>query len=318
MSAVAWGSYELLMQIDMDFGGVPAIRRFDPVSGAYLGAFGAGYLRDPSQMIYRNGELYVLDSVGPLVAQGRIHRFNPSTGAILGTIALPSGWGKAGGNSGFSILANGNFLVSDGVTGSASFLNEYTPTGAYLANRFWGGATGAAYFGMAYSEAYRRIYAVNAGTNSIDVFDYNSSGAFNTPVQSFLVAGGPIQMNIFGGYVYYTAQSTYDYVHRFPILGNGNLGTVETLDPSIATYLRTRGAGVGHSPYAYTMQQNGTTSKWSFQRFNHVTKDPLGTFGEGIVLNPRGNPEIIAAPEPATLVALGAGMLALRRRRKSV
>ncbi len=312
-SVAAHGSYELLMQIDNS--GVPAVRRIDPYTGASFGSFGGGYLRRPQSLAYRNGVVYVLDTVGNGVGQGRIQRYNPSTGELLGVIPLPGTWGKVNDGSTLDIDSAGNFFVSDAGAsgGNISYVNQYTPNGGYLAGRFWSTSGSNAFdTGIALNEAKSRLYVANDASGSIDVYNTTAS---SEAIQSVVTPGKALWMTSNNGFLYYTTNTATGVAHRISInASTGALGTITdfNLAPGM---INSRGFGIGHTPVMYTSQFDGT--KWSISRFNSETLDFMGSVAAGVNANPWGNIVVITAPEPSTMVVLGLSTLVLWRRKRS-
>ncbi|MCE9558780.1 MAG: PEP-CTERM sorting domain-containing protein [Armatimonadetes bacterium] len=308
LAGTTHASFEMLMQIDTMSGGLNAsvIKRFDPVTGVYLGAFGLGYLTNPQCLQYKNGILYVLDTVNTTaLGGGRIHKFNPNTGEILGTIVLPPSWGKVNFGSQFSMDASGNFYVADGQA-TNSYVNKYSPTGGYISNGFWPSLGSSQLYGSSFNDAANRLYVGNIATSTIEVYNPTSQAA---AIQSLAAPNGPLFMTQANGYLYYIPNFAGS-VYRSAIAADGSLGVAT----AFAGYTGSHGVGFGHSPYGYASTFNGTN--WSINRFNGITMDPLGTFGTGLLQNPWSNPVVVVAPEPGSLVALGiAGMLLLRRRK---
>jgi|GEM_PF-1352170 len=309
LAGQAFGSFELLMQIDRDVSGAPAIRRFDPVSGAYLGAFGQGYLANPTAMVFRNGVLHVLDNRGTGAGAGRVLRFNPYTGEPLSMVALSTTWGKVGIASGLDLTPNGNYLVSDSqVSGNSTYVNEYLADGSYLFGRVWASSAGGITRGIALNSASNKIYSARGAF--VDVFD--STTGSTSAVQSIAAPGAALFVSIIGNYLYYSADALTEQVYRALIKSDGTLDAFSAIDPSPVASSNTLGVGHGHSPFAYATQRN-FAGTWSFSRFNSVTGDSLGSFGSGVMISPWGNIEVIAAPEPGTMLALGAGLAVLLR-----
>ncbi|MBL8040147.1 MAG: hypothetical protein JNM04_02245 [Chthonomonas sp.] len=86
-AAVSRASYELVMVGDNDSGGMASsvIHRYDAVSGAYLGYFGANY--DPID------DMSVAPSLGRVftMGNGRLHEYDYSTGIEHRTVQVPFG-----------------------------------------------------------------------------------------------------------------------------------------------------------------------------------------------------------------------------------
>ncbi|HTQ10642.1 MAG TPA: hypothetical protein VMI31_11260, partial [Fimbriimonadaceae bacterium] len=186
------------------------IERYDPYTGAYLGAFGAGYVTDPFGVTVIGADAYVTDSftVGT-TPYSRIDKFNFSTGAYDGTIfssspdfltgvttygsyLLASDFGSGGLNGGIytynSSGAQTNFYgmpqnsepLSIATDASHVYVSSYQGLYSYNLNSS-GVPTGLVFnasassilFGVLYDGAKNSVYA--SGYSTIN--EYNTSGS---------------------------------------------------------------------------------------------------------------------------------------------
>src|SRR5579862_1551093 len=105
------------------------IERYDPYSGAYLGAFGAGYIHAGQGISVIGQDVYVTDLYQPAAYYSRIEKFNFSTGAYDGTVF------NGGPNRLVSVSSyGGNLIAADYGTGAAGSGEVWTlgPTGALI------------------------------------------------------------------------------------------------------------------------------------------------------------------------------------------
>lgn len=307
----AFASFEVLMQIDRDSGENPAVRRFDPYTGAYLGSIGRGYLKDPVDIVYRNNVVHVLEKGSNGI--GRIFQFNASTGEPIANFALSNSWGKVGILSSLTLTPTGSYLVSDyTLTNNASYVNEYTSSGGYLTSRYWA-QSGSRLCGVQLNSTNGRVYAASVNDNKIVCYNYAIGNS--TAVQEVAAPGGPIFMSTIGNYLYYSANTVGDTIYRTPIGADGSLGPVVGFDPSIAVGSPIIGVAGGHTGFGYVCQYAG--SQYQYARFSTNTLDPMGTFGDGVMRTPWGRIEVIVAPEPASMIGLALGIASLTRRRKT-
>lgn len=301
-------SFELLFTIDRlpD----PVVKRFDAVSGTYLGSFGLGYLQHPAALQVRNGVLYVLDSAAENTAgAGRIHKFNPNTGEALGTVTLSSSWGYASQYSSFDMDPVGNFYVSD-YRPTSSFVNMYTPAGGYVSNFYWPRTGGTRASGVALDASKNRLYISNYTTGNISVYDSTNPG---NALQTVTYTGQGSRLSINNGILYANTFVSGTSLARWSIGSNGLLTALSDLSFPVIT--GPLGApGFGHNPYGFfnSVGTNGTT--YYITRFNTENGDYLGSFGSANLSSPTGNPVLIIAPEPSTGLAALVGLALLRRR----
>src|ERR1022692_4349145 len=120
LALAQYSSPELMLVADaggaVGSGHPSQIERYEPYTGAYLGAFGAGYLHNATGVNVIGQDAYVTDSLinANGISYSRIDKFNFSTGAYDGSIF----------NSGpFQLTSTatygGNLIVSDDGPGTA-------------------------------------------------------------------------------------------------------------------------------------------------------------------------------------------------------
>lgn len=312
-SAVAsHASFELLLQIDR----VPnayQIKRFDPMSGTYLGSFGQGWLTDPQNLVLRNGVLYVLDTMSRTASGGgRIHKFNPNTGELLGTVVLPAGWGRVANGSSFQIDSSGNFYVADAQTNAnSSFVNKYTSAGGYITTGYWPPSGNTFVTGVVVNETASRLYMSSFTNGTIEVYNTTNQTA---ALQTISAPGGALSLVRNSNYLYYTLNSGSPSIYRGLVNGDGSLGVFTGFSMSSASYQI--GIGFGHDPYGYAVGLL-SSGAYGFTRFNSASMDMMGSFGSGQLTSPWGNPVLIIAPEPSSVAGMAFGLWVLGRRRKS-
>lgn len=284
--AVCADSYELLMVADQ---GTRSVHRFDPVSGAYFGAFGAGRLTGALDVAASKSLGQALVHEG----DGRIIRFNYSTGLYLGQWQAPTDTvafvGTQSGDflavqpgrvtrynafgnvlmqfnmpagvtaRGADISANGGagVLVVGATDGTTHFFDN--GSGALLSSRFW------------FLE--RVAFSSNRGVNIWDAF-----------LESDLTIGTSI---------------TYS---------NYAIRTAVTPDINQPSW--------GHGSWTYFAgRDTNNLARGVVGIYDWDTGLIRGSFGQNVLVNPRGTATVIA-PEPASLLALGAGLALIARRRR--
>ncbi len=291
----AFGSFEVLMVSDS---GTDSIHRFDPITGSYFGSFGGGFLRDPVGVVADgSGNAYIYD------ANRRLSVWNSSTGEYITSFDLVSG--------GTSLTRNGdgtlNVALSDRVI-------RYSTTGTTLATYVRQG-TNKLYQGIQLADGlfYTSSYD-GPGQDSYEWFNY-ATGASVGRLTSWaqqrvanLSSGIYNTVNVFES----TTSLIYEK-HRVQGAGPNSFANF-----SDNTLTNPAGVAGGHGGLTYVVGQvraaptTGGIMRWD--RNSMV----LGTmFGNNIIKTPTGMASIIA-PEPASLLALGLGALAVMRRRKTV
>lgn len=316
-----YSSPELMLVADTGntlIGAPGKIDRYDPYTGAYLGSFGAGYLKNPIAVSVIGSEAYVSDD---LTVNGsnysRIFKFNFSTGAYDGMVYNGGPYQLNSINS-----YNGNLVATDrGNSNVAGYAGIWTltPTGGVLGYSLIPGPTnvvldagtvvGSNYFGAVFNSAF------NGGGIVDGNLDANGKVvSFNNTIDAteayFGIASAAVngQQFIFGAAT--PNGLTSEYIRKFDTSGNMvgsyQLSSTDHLVASLAA---------GHNGMLYGMSYDGTVTR--YDGGGSLALGPLGTFKLANTVNPYSI-AVYAAPEPVTMVGLALGTWALvsRRRRK--
>jgi hypothetical protein len=309
LSSGARASFELVMVADT---GTKSIHRFDGTTGVYLGSFGGGFLASP--------ESFVIDSVNHLAyvgdfGLGRTRVFNYNTGVLVRDIAV-------GGNGLYQtlgLMGNGNLCVGYNNGG----FGAYTPNGAYAANIQNQNVAGMSASGMG-SVAHR------------------SGRTFLSTYRSDSLAGAAIQISSGSGLnIYKSAEITTvgGWVDRAQLAMQGDRGiwmsanrtmqnfTTNAAGSTIAfgsSYALTdffnnsaNGVGFGHGDSVYVAGRNSGNTSGVIGRYLYGNSTQLSSFGSGIIQTP-GMVQVVVAPEPGSMIALGLGLAGVLGRRRAM
>jgi len=324
LSGAAFAQYtspELMLVTD--FGGttpngatVPAqIERYDPYTGDYLGAFGAGYVTDPYGIAVVGTDAYVSN---PFVYAGnyfsRIDKFNFSTGAYDGSIFSTGPYNISG-----LATYGSNLLATDYGDGSFNNGGVYTYNSSGQQTGFYGLANGTVANSIATDSSHSYI-ATGGGAG---LLSYNLDANGLTTGLHFQNGNG-IGKIYFGVASLASANTVFTCGHAT----SGSSATIidaysETTGGLIGEYSNTNderliSLAFGHNGMLYALDE--TTDQ--VQRFDATTAiayGPLGSFA----INDTADPislAVYAAPEPVSMFGLGlgiAGLLVRRRRRQS-
>ncbi len=282
-------SFELLMVLD---GTTKSVHRFDPVSGAYFGAFGAGWLNNPQCLVAdkNTNTVWVYDDGGlnPDICFG----FDYNTGArkfsfqVGGLLSAPVQMTQ---------LANGNLIFAGN-----GFMNGYTTAGILVGSGSpisgMGGVTQGA-DGQIYVQDTVNKTLARISTN-FSLLGASSATVFTNEGQAIAVAND-IYVATRGSTVFRNSTTFSGWVQI-----------------NASNFSQTRGLSRGHEDVVYisgldTAGTAGLVQAWDTRasRFGPI-------FGTSVLKNPLGS-AIVIAPEPSSMALLGLGMLLLARRRRS-
>lgn len=306
-TGIAHASYELMLAVDSTS---RVIRRYDPISGASFGSFGQGLLNIPADVVANaDGTAWVLEHVSN---RYRLKLFNYSTGTLLRTLTEPTqlSFGFATNNSQLALF-NQSFLVTEGgALGNNEVVSEFGPAGSFV--RAVGPTAPAPVIGAAVSSDGRFLY--RSSGNNIDIIGTGST----TPVLGTVTQGSSVRhlairgdelfsVNHAGELTSYTISST-------GLLALNRRVTITGFLPNTA-----HGLAIGHDRMIFVGGTDlANANNGRVVRVDARSFDVLGAFSTpGLTSGLRGM-DMVVAPEPGTLLALGVGLAALiRRRRKS-
>lgn len=284
----ATASFELLLVSDS---GSDTIRRFDPVSGASFGSFGGGFLVDPVGVAVNTalGEAVVADAGGR-----RITHWNYNTGEYLRTSVVTSGATYLNQNPDGTVnLAYADRVVRYG-WGFGSPIATYMGDPSFPVQQ-----------GMLQADGL--FYVSSRSASSVRYRWHNAtSGAFigNAGwLADRTVAFGARSFNAYtsGGFTWFEVDTH-------------NVGPASVNATPFSGYDAVAGVATGHGSAAYAAIRS-TGGTWEIRRYDTVANVVMPGFAVGQLTTPTGM-AIVVAPEPASLVALGVGALALMRRRR--
>lgn len=285
----AQASFELMLVADNGNGTFAQrkIHRFDPVSGAYLGKFG-----DFSANIIQTHLRKDTNQIYVTTTDGAFAVYNYNTGLRMSSASYsnPNLRFTIRPDFAYSALFDGfgDFLVSPSVPHTGGFAAGFL-VGATYQTGLWYTNSNL----IAFDSTGRRFVSVGM----------NSNGTSNSVVASApALSGGQIanQVALIGGSSDYVC-TTNDGFYTGP-LNLINAPTARSLGTSF------RGAASAHDGY-FVALASGVTQ---YDRFHRQ----LGTTGTGILTNV-ASVQTVLAPEPGTMVAVGAGLAALLRKRRT-
>lgn len=303
LAPLSRASYELVLVPDQGSASVSArVHRFDGITGAYLGSFGAGRLSTPNGIAVDadRGIAYVVDaSVG-------LTRWNYSTGEYMGIATTSTAFGYPD----VSIASDGNVY---GLLGASVY--RFDPaTNAVTSVSVSGASTLASMAILSPTEAIAADYNLNK------YFRFNPrTGAILSTVTGTILADNSYSQGAFfrsSSGSPYAVRAAYNsatgdmYVDSF----NSTYTTVTTLNLSSTNVKSASGVAAAHYGFYATGQLKSNTAVGTVSYFNENRREGL-TFGSGQIIKPYGL-ACVNAPEPSTWAALGLGALVLMRRRK--
>jgi hypothetical protein len=319
LAGAAFGQYsspELMMVVDD--GGTTAngnvapaqVERYDPYTGAYLGAFGAGYLTDPVGITLMGQDAYVSD---PFTSNGvnysRIDKFNFSTGAYDGAIFSTSPFNIYG------LATYGtNILASDfGLNGNLGAVYTYNAAGAQTGIQ---SLPTDAYAESISTDASHDYVATGGG---LGLFSYNLNSAGISTGLNFITGVG----NGYYGTTTFTNSNNITTIFAGGVNGITGSGIIDSFNSSGGLLSEYADPTVGINSLAFgpnglMYALAGGSEILRFDGTEPVGFGPIGSFN----LNDTANGvriAVYAAPEPGAVVmlALGAVGLLARRRRKA-
>lgn len=294
---VAHASFEMLLVLDA---GTKSIHRFDPQSGAYLGAFGAGWLNNPQAIVINQsaGVALVRDTLAG-AGIGTIVAFDYNTGervaGFIGGLPFQSGPVQMSRNPN-----TGEFICIGG-TGANGLLRI---SGGGVVSPIQVNLDPA---GVAVNTANNDIYFAFPGAGEVQRYTNNLVYLGAKPVG---VAFGDGQMTIGG-----SSAKAY-FATGFGRVMGCDLGLSTITQINLTDFSNTKGVAFGHGDVLYTCGLNAAGTDGLIGRFDVKLGAAGGTFGSGQLTNPISM-ACVVAPEPSTWIALVGGLaLVVRARRR--
>lgn len=302
----AFASYEMALVLDRTAG---SIKRYDPISGAYLGSFGTGiYGASAFNLMLDQGTNRVAVGSSSANSPNSTQYFDYNIGNYLYDRTFLYGLSYAS--------KNGAYIASR-ETYSNTYLLSYDAEGNYLGWVFASGSTLA----MVAQSAANRYYAVdmsNGGRLAFWSAMYSTAPTY-TAIPNFSSSFG------FGGelavsgnrlaFVSGTGAAGTARLWCGDLSGTGSVTNIRSYDLS-SRYQSTFHVTFGHNDDLYIGAQNyAGDGKYRVARYNFTNGGYRGEFGVG-GFSDIGGLAFVAAPEPGTWAAMGLGALILLRRRK--
>lgn len=304
MGTLAHASFDMMFVAD---GVTKAIHRVDPINGVSLGRFGAGFLSNPvSVSLGPNNEVWVLDQISG--SSSRVRKFNGNTGDYLGGFSL---YYAAGSDSKLRVVGN-NVFVTSGIGYASGYLFNYQLNGNLI---------GSSYLSL--TEAGNQAQGVAVIGSSVYCSSFQSAFArhlfYQTPVNGSWNGGfigysntitsgaNPGYLTAANGLLVHTAGVTQGFVF------NSSLAFIQSF--GISGFTSIKGLAGGHEDLVHVAGM--TSNGFGVAKYYSVTNDfisPTVISGTGIT-DPR-DIAVLIAPEPGTMIALGAGLAALLRKRR--
>lgn len=298
-AAASRASYELVMVGDNDSGGVAnsVIHRYDAVSGAYLGAFGANY--DSIE------DMAVAPSLGRVFTMGsvRLHEYDYSTGIEHRTVQVVSGTTMNISSDNSTLFVQSGNIVSAYSTSSLTLTSQVTlnsGTSTVQSIQVIGSDifaleknTSNAYVFARYSFAGARLGGTGGQSNITGKLGYQVGlPSIGTVLLSAGITGSALAYSFT-----YPGQSPASASSYFPT-GVQNIADVAPLHVG--------GALLGVNP---------SNTAQGIVAITGATGGVSHTFGTAQLKSPAAIVSVIA-PEPMTMAAMTIGLAALACRRK--
>lgn len=290
-SSFAHASYDLILAVD---DGANRISRIDGSSGSFLGSFGINAFGLPDQIAVQPGtsNAYVTDQVRRTVSV-----WNYSTGLALNEFSIG---GSANTSTGIGFLPDGNLIVMSSTT-----IRKMSPSGASISS--------ISLPGIGYSMAINSL-------GEIAVFGETFYRKYDSTL--WQLAGGT-QSEFLYGNGYFKDNDTVVFsnylsgqIVKYDVSG---VGAAQITGVYASGALNTPlGVAPGHGPYFYSAAYLVTQGAPGVVRGSLVSQSfsPTPVY-VGSASNAYRGIATVIAPEPSTMIALGAGIFAFARKRRA-
>lgn len=299
--ATAQASFEMCLVTDS---GTDSVHRIDPISNAYLGSFGGGFLNDPRGVAVDQtlGRAYILDS------SSRVSVWNYSTGQFVSSFnATVSG----------ATFLNANSDGTINVAGS-TFVRRFSKSGSLLATYNRAGSSAIQQGILLNDGAFYMSTRVVGGSGTLERFNYATGALLGTSVWISermlpLPYASPVSpiATALNAYVFGSASVN---IELNLISGGTNVATAVANSTLVDTVV---GMTHGHGGLTYILGRDRVTpTRGGILRFDRDTLI-AGTSlaGTTAIVTPTGMATVVA-PEPGTMIVIGAGIATLIRRRR--
>jgi hypothetical protein len=287
-------SFEMMLIADNGSGlGQGHIKRFDPENGVYLGEFGRGFMGTITGVALdqANGKIYVAETTGSYAA---INEFDYSTGARTRVLYNSSPFKFVG-----MFINAGELYAFDPTVGSASIFRFNLTTGA---STILGGVSVTNLRDAAFVNGRVRV----AGSAGVSSFLLSSLGSVTVDNAGDFSAVSEGRWLVSSGTVNGTLSARL-------------IGSNIFYGSNVATTATGTKIAIGQSHDAVYTLDNPSANVYNIARNSNWNPYPTvqtSVLANGYLTNPV-DMAIVVAPEPGSMIALGAGVLALVRRRKS-
>ncbi|MBN8689529.1 MAG: PEP-CTERM sorting domain-containing protein [Armatimonadetes bacterium] len=295
LPSAALASFDLVFVADV---GTDSIHRFDADSGVYLGSMGAGALTDPNTLVVdqTNNRLIV-------GAVNGIFTYDLWTGTMMGYSTITVSNHMTQYSAGKYLTSwNGNYSWLGSLTEP---VNGYGSSTTVPSSSQWGAITMRSSTNLlALNSTTGVVYSLLANTFNNPTATLGTYNATAAGMTGQIAAG-------FGGFVLASGLGNQINYATFSTSYGSTL-----ISQSLGEFSTVYGVGFGHNSVYYAAGRNAANTSGLLTRRALGGSSVIGTFGNGILQNPR-DIAVIAAPEPGAYVAFGLGLagLALRRRR---
>lgn len=286
LTGFAHASFELALLTTV---GSNAITRVDPENRVVLGSFGANRLLNPRGIAARTtgSEAYILNSYDN--GSSRVTVMNYFTGATIREFGVTAGISFGD----IELLPNGDILVINNTS-----INRYTSTGGFVQTYIGPESI----LSVSYSENFNEVYAHTTGF--LRYFNADTgliSGTLSRPAfrgananQAFGVSIGGDGQNL-RRLDHFTLNTT-----SVNFIGMNSINSI--------------GYGHGNTVYAAGFGTAGQSTITTFDTNLNRLSDAWNIAGGG---NGITGIAVVTAPEPGTMIALGAGLAVILRRKRN-